>query len=146
MIKNISYIPSVLLDTCIKIKRKWIINILKTLQFDKLILQFMHISPFKMSEVQLDLKIEQNKSYLHYFYSFLQSLCLHQTIYDGIFIYFDFRLFTSNMTGFFFFLSGLSDNKNLEQPFLTLIVSFTFLDNALDNRLNIKIISNDFKF
>lgn len=66
-----------------KNQRKWIINLLKTLQFDKLILQFMHISPFKMSEVQLDLKIEQNKSYLHYFYSFLQSLCLHQTIYDG---------------------------------------------------------------
>lgn len=124
MIKNISDICCI--GRMHKNQMKWIINLLKTLQFDKLIINFMHISPFKMIEVQLDLRIEQNKSYLHYFYSFLQSLCLHQTIYDGIFIYFDFGLFTSNMTVFFFFLSGFSDNKNLDQPFLALLVSSTF--------------------
>lgn len=70
MIKNISYM-SVVLDACIKIKVSGLLTYLKKLQFDKLIINFMHISPFKMIEVQLDLRIEQNKSYLHYFYSFL---------------------------------------------------------------------------
>lgn len=36
----------------------------------------MHNSPFKMSEVQLDLKIEQNKSYLHYSISVVTVLTL----------------------------------------------------------------------